>query len=65
LENRLNETLGWTGLGHYDGFEIGSGAMECFCFVVDAQIGAQVISDDLQSTPFGDFNRIIEIVENS
>lgn len=64
LEDRLNETLGWTGLGHCDGFEIGSGAMECFCLVVDAQIGAQVISDDLESTAFSDFNHILEIIEN-
>ena len=35
LEDRMNETLGWTGLGHCDGGSIGSSTMEVCCFVVD------------------------------
>ena len=35
LEARMNETLGWTGLGHCDGGSIGSGTMEACCLVVD------------------------------
>lgn len=38
LECRMNETLGWTGLGHCDGGSIGSGTMEVCCFVVDWQV---------------------------
>lgn len=35
LEARLNEFLGWRGLGHSDGGSIGSGSMEVACLVVD------------------------------
>jgi hypothetical protein len=35
LEDRMNETLGWTGLGFCDGGSIGSGTMEVCCYVVD------------------------------
>jgi hypothetical protein len=35
LQSRMDETLGWTGLGHCDGGSIGSGTMEVCCFVVD------------------------------
>ena len=43
LEERLNETLGWTGLGHCDGGSTGSGTMEVCCFVVDFDIAKIVI----------------------
>lgn len=58
LEDRLNETLGWTGVGHVDGGSIGSGSMEVACYVVDLEIAKQVIEDDLKSTEFSDFSRI-------
>jgi hypothetical protein len=58
LENRMHETLGWTGLGHCDGGSIGSGTMEVCCFVVDFEIAKQVIENDLKGTIFGDFSRI-------
>jgi hypothetical protein len=35
LQKRMDETLGWTGLGHCDGGSIGSGTMEVCCLVVD------------------------------
>jgi hypothetical protein len=58
LEERMNETLGWTGLGHCDGGSIGSGTMEVCCFVVDFEIARRVIEQDLKGTKFEDYSRI-------
>ena len=58
LEERMDETLGWTGLGHTDGGSIGSGTMEVGCIVVDFDIAKKVIEEDLKDTEFGDFLRI-------
>lgn len=58
LEERMNETLGWTGLGDCDGGEIGSGTMEVCCFVVDFDIAKRVIAADLKDTPFANYTRI-------
>jgi hypothetical protein len=60
LEARMNETLGWTGLGNCDGGSIGSGSMEVCCMVVDAEIAKRVIADDLKGTEFSDYSRIYE-----
>ncbi|WP_336367915.1 hypothetical protein [Marinobacter sp. C2H3] len=60
LEDRMNETLGWTGLGNCDGGSIGSGTMEVCCFVVDFEIAKEVIEKDLKGTEFGDFSRIYD-----
>lgn len=60
LENRMNETLGWTGLGHCDGGSIGSGTMEVCCFVVDFKTAKRVIEQDLKDTEFGDYVRIYD-----
>jgi predicted DNA-binding WGR domain protein len=38
IEDAMNECLGWGGLGHCDGGDIGSGAMNVFCHVVDAKL---------------------------
>lgn len=65
LEDRMNETLGWTGLGHCDGGSIGSGTMEVSCFVVDFEVAKAVISSDLKDTEFANYTRIFdEDVEN-
>ncbi|MBI5915485.1 MAG: hypothetical protein HY842_08915 [Bacteroidetes bacterium] len=58
LEERLNELLGWTGLGELDGGSIGSGAMEAGFTVVDFDIAQKVIEQDLKNTEFGDYSRI-------
>jgi hypothetical protein len=58
LDDRLNETLGWTGVGHVDGGSIGSGSMELACCVVNFEIAKKVIEDDLKLTDFSDFSRI-------
>ena len=59
LEARMNETLGWTGLGNCDGGSVGSGTMEVCCFVVDFETARQVIERDLAGTEFGDYSRIV------
>ncbi len=60
LEARMNETLGWTGVGHCDGGSIGSDSMEVCCMVVDAEIAKRVIEEDLKGTEFSDYSRIYE-----
>ena len=60
LEDRMNETLGWTGLGHCDGGSIGSGTMEVCCFVVDFELAKRIIEEDLRNTKFSDYTRIYD-----
>lgn len=60
LEERLGETLGWTGLGHCDGGSIGSGTMEAACFVIDFEVAKAVVAKDLQGTEFANFTRIFD-----
>ncbi len=60
LEERMNETLGWTGLGHCDGGSIGSGTMEICNFVVDFETAKKVIEEDLSGTEFSDYTRIYD-----
>jgi hypothetical protein len=47
VEERLDNVLGWVGVGHCDGTSWGSGTMELFCIVVDPQIGQFVIEQEL------------------
>jgi hypothetical protein len=58
LQERIDQTLGRTGLGHCDGGSIGSGTMEVCCMVVDFAIAARVIEADLRGTEFSNFTRI-------
>lgn len=58
LQERMDETLGWTGLGNCDGGSIGSGSMEVCCLVVDFDIAAKVVAADLVGTEFANFSRI-------
>jgi len=60
LQDRMSETLGWTGLGHCDGGSIGSGTMEVCCFVVDFEITKQEIENDLIDTEFENYTRIFD-----
>jgi len=60
LEDRMNETLGWTGLGHCDGGSTGSDSMEVCCYVVDSEIAKRIIANDLKGTAFSDYSRIEE-----
>lgn len=58
LEARLNETLGWTGVGHVDGGSIGGGTFEVACLVVDFDVAKRVVEYDLRDTEFSDYQRI-------
>jgi hypothetical protein len=60
LQDRMQETLGWTGLGFCDGGSIGSGSMEVCCLVVDFKIAKNVIKADLKGTEFENFTRIYD-----
>ncbi len=61
LEERMNQTLGWSGLGHTDGGSIGSGTMEVGCVVVDFDTAKEVIEKDLKGTEFEDYTRIFKM----
>ena len=60
LQDRMNEILGWNGLGHCDGGSIGSGTMEVCCYVIDFEIAKNVIENDLKETEFSDYLRIYD-----
>lgn len=60
LEARMNETLGWTGLGFCDGGSSGEGTMEVCCFVVDFEIAKSVIAADFKGSGFQDYSRIYD-----
>ncbi|MCA1245763.1 hypothetical protein [Massilia sp. MS-15] len=59
LEDRMSETLGWTGLGMCDGGSIGSGTMEVCSHVVDFALARAVVEKDLAGTEFADDARIV------
>lgn len=61
LEEKMDEVLGWTGLGHTDGGSIGSGTMEVGCIVVDFDIAKKVIAEKLKDTEFGNYSRIFKM----
>ena len=60
LHSRLNEMLGWTGLGHCDRGSVGSGTMEVCCLVVDFEHARRVIEENLAGTEFADYVRIYD-----
>lgn len=60
LEEKMNEILGWKGLGYVDGGSIGSGTMEVGSIVVDFEIAKKVIEKELRDTEFGDYARILK-----
>lgn len=60
LQDRMNETLGWTGLGHCDGGSIGSETMEVCNFVVYFEVAKRVIENDLKGTEFQNYTRIYD-----
>jgi predicted DNA-binding WGR domain protein len=52
VEGIANETLGWTGNGHCDGGQIGSGSIEIFSYVIDPHIACQSLVTDLEKKEF-------------
>ncbi len=63
LEEKMDEVLGWTGLGSTDGGSIGSGTMEVGCVVVDFEIAKNVIEKSLKGTEFENYSRIFNMDE--
>lgn len=63
LEEKMDQLLGWTGLGHSDGGSIGSGTMEVGCMVVDFDIAKRVIEENLKGTEFADYSRVFRLGE--
>ena len=47
IQGMVDECLGWTGNGHCDGGDIGSGEMSVFCFTVDPVIACQSLVEYL------------------
>ena len=60
LEDKLDEILGWTGLGHVIDRENGNKTMNVSCQVVDFDIAKNVIEKELKGTKFGDYARIFK-----
>ena len=60
LQDRMNDFLGWNGLGHCDGGSIGSGTMEVCCFVIDFDIAIRLIEENLIGTEFANYTRIYD-----
>lgn len=58
LQDRMQETLGWKGLGFCDGGSAGGDSMEVCCLVIDYDIAKKVIEEDLKDTPFNDYSRM-------
>lgn len=48
VEELMNECLGWKGLGHCDGGDMGSVTMNVFCFVVDAKKSVPHVVEELK-----------------
>lgn len=60
LQERMDETLGWTGLGHCDGGSMGMGTMEVCCYVIDFETAKKIIEEDLKDTEFADYTRVFD-----
>lgn len=58
LQSRLDDTLGWSGLGHCDGGSIGSDTMEAACYVIDFSVAKEVVERNLRGTEFENFTRV-------
>jgi hypothetical protein len=48
VQDLLDDTLGWTGNGHCDGGDIGSGSINAYSFVVDPEKAAEAVIDALE-----------------
>ena len=60
VEELMNERLGWTGLGHCDGGDIGSGTINILCYVADTKAAESVIVRELKAHGFLDCAVIAE-----
>lgn len=62
LGEHLDQLLGWTGLGHFDGNGIGFGKMDVTAVVVDFEIAKRVIAADLEDTEFARYLHISQVI---
>lgn len=58
LEERLDQLLGWAGLGHCDGHGHGFGMMDISCVVVDFELAKRLIEAELEYTEFARYSSI-------
>ncbi len=63
LMDRLDELLGWVGVGHCDGGGIEADVMDICCLVVDFDIAKQLIEKDLINSEYSNYTRIY--IENA
>ena len=59
LEEKMDEVLGWTGLGHTDGGS--SGTVEARCIVVDFDLAKNIIEEAQKDTALSDYSRIYKM----
>jgi hypothetical protein len=50
VEDLLNDVLGWTGLGHCDGHDIGSDTLNVYAYVVDPNLALEPLVKELTET---------------
>lgn len=65
VESLFNNCLGWTGNGHCDGGDIGSGTMNIFCYGVDKNIAIHTILEVLEEEDLLDNLKIAYADENT
>ncbi|MED1303708.1 hypothetical protein BK704_22120 [[Bacillus thuringiensis] serovar konkukian] len=58
VQEIMDEALGWSGNGHCDGGDIGSGTINIFTFVIDVDKALQTILDELENQQLLDAVRI-------
>lgn len=56
VSEHLNDELGWKGLGHVDGHDIGNFKLNVFCVVVDAELAVAAAKSRLRTSRL-DLNR--------
>jgi hypothetical protein len=61
VQDLMDNCLGWTGLGHCDGGDIGSGTMNVCCLVVDPDVAIPVIVRELKKR--GHLDRVTIAIE--
>ena len=61
LHKRLDQLLGWAGLGHADSEGSGMGMMEVECVVVDFEIAKRVVEQDLKETEFDGNYKLVKL----
>ncbi|GAA4047907.1 hypothetical protein GCM10022409_37810 [Hymenobacter glaciei] len=61
LEEKLDQLMGWTGLGYADGNGFGFGMMDVSVVVVDFEIAKRVIEAELEDSEFARYTSISQV----